>query len=119
MARYCGHAVVDGRLQGCTSDTDPVVSPLFGKIQGLPPILLLCGTNYILCANARWWSARAQGKDDSAGVKSGVKVTDFTYVEGPRMLRVFPLLPHLEEQQAKKLIMAFASKHLAGAADKE
>lgn len=95
--------------------TDPVVSPLFGEIDGLPPTMLLCGTHDILCSDARRLSARFQGKagdKNDKGARGSFQTDDFTYVEQPGMVHVYPLLPHWEGRQARDMIVAFVSKHL-------
>ncbi|KAH7020768.1 Alpha/Beta hydrolase protein [Microdochium trichocladiopsis] len=92
--------------------THPLPSPLFGEIDQLPPVLLLCGTDDILCSDARRLSARFQGQDGSEGVPGSFEGKDFTYVEQPGMVHVYPLLPHWEGSQARELIMAFVLKHL-------
>ena len=72
----------------------------------------MCGTDDILCADAHRLSARMQGRDGSTGIARGVEVEGFTFVEQPDMIHVYPLLPHWEGQQARKMIMVFISKHL-------
>ena len=42
------------------STTDPRVSPLYGKIAGLPPILMQVGTNEMLLDDARRFGDRAR-----------------------------------------------------------
>jgi acetyl esterase/lipase len=94
------------------STTDPLVSPLYGDIAHLPPLLLLCGTADMLCADARRLSARFQGEDVSKCVPGSIELENFTYVEHADMIHVYPLLPHWEGAQARKLIVAFISKQL-------
>lgn len=94
----------------------PHASPLSGEIDKLPPLLLLCGTDDLLCADARRLSVRFQGKS-SEGYREGIKGSysgeKITYIEEKEMLHVYPLLPHWEGAHAKKLIMAFIKKNSA------
>ncbi|KAJ1324114.1 epsilon-lactone hydrolase [Microdochium nivale] len=116
-----GLRVVAGYWAGGLAATDPLASPLLGEIGRLPPLLLLCGTDDVLCSDARRLSARFQGRsggcsgdDASEGVTGSYAAPDgrFTYVEGPGMIHVYPLLPHWEGARARELILAFVRKHL-------
>lgn len=91
---------------------DPRVSPLYGSIVGLPPVLLFAGTADLLCADARRLSARFQGKGADEAVEGSVDVDGFTYVELRDMIHVYPLLPHREGAEARKQMVAFVTKHL-------
>ncbi|KAF5675961.1 alpha beta-hydrolase [Fusarium circinatum] len=53
-----GIRVVGDAWSGGLARSDPRVSPLFGDIADLPPILLFSGTHDMLCADARRLSAR-------------------------------------------------------------
>ncbi|KAF5551362.1 alpha beta-hydrolase [Fusarium mexicanum] len=53
-----GIHVVGDAWSGGLARSDPRVSPLFGDIADLPPILLFSGTHDMLCADARRLSAR-------------------------------------------------------------
>ena len=66
---------------GAMSTTDPRVSPLYGEIAGLPPILMFCGTHDILLTDARRLAARAAAEGG-----------DVEYHEEPGLMHVYPLL---------------------------
>ncbi|KAF5591001.1 alpha beta-hydrolase [Fusarium subglutinans] len=53
-----GIHVVGDAWSGGLARSDPRVSPLFGDVADLPPILLFSGTHDMLCADARRLSAR-------------------------------------------------------------
>ena len=92
---------------------DPLASPLFGAIDKLPPMLLLAGTDDILCADARRLSARFQGGDGSECIKGSVEKEGFRYVEEEGMIHVYPLLPCWEGEEARKLIFEWAKEKMA------
>jgi acetyl esterase/lipase len=95
-----------------TTTSDPVVSPLHVDITRLPPLLLLSGTDDILNSDARRLNARFQGYDSDQCVAGSVQLERFVYVEQAHMIHVYPLLPHWEGEQARKLIMHFVQNHL-------
>jgi epsilon-lactone hydrolase len=64
--------------------TDPRISPLHARLQGLPPLLIQAGTDELLAPDAAALTARAQ----AAGV-------DVTYTRWPRMWHDFALQPGL------------------------
>lgn len=90
---------------------DSRVSPLFGSITDLPPILLFSGTADLLCEDARRLSARFQGKSADNVAEGSVEVEGLTYVECHNMIHVYPILPHWEGGEARKQIVAFVNKH--------
>lgn len=94
------------------SASDPMVSPLFGDIERLPPVLQLAGTDDILSADARRLSAKFQGRNVNECAPGSVQSEHFTYIEAPHMIHVYPLLPHWEGRQARDLIMEFIQGHL-------
>jgi acetyl esterase/lipase len=87
------------------------VSPLHGKIDDLPPVLLLCGTADLLCADARRLSARFQGKSVDEIVEGSAEAKGFTYIEYPDMVHVYPILPIWEGGEARKQIVEFIKKN--------
>lgn len=93
---------------------DPVVSPLYGAIEGLPPVMLLSGTRDLLNPDARRLSARFQGKGDDGGkgVGGSVELERFLYLEGEGMVHVYPLLPHWEGGVARGRVLGFVREHL-------
>jgi epsilon-lactone hydrolase len=78
------------------STADPRVSPLYGEIAGLPPILMFCGTHDILVADARRLAARAAEEG-----------TDVEYHEEPGLMHVYPLLFFPESRKAQDRIVEF------------
>jgi epsilon-lactone hydrolase len=81
---------------GAMSTTDPRVSPLYGEITGLPPILMFCGTHDILLADARRLAARAAAEG-----------ADVEYHEEPGLMHVYPLLFFPESRKAQDRIVQF------------
>lgn len=75
---------------------DARVSPLFGALAGLPPILMLCGAHDILVADARRLAARAA--DEGA---------DLTYHEEPGQMHVYALFGFPEARRAQARIADF------------
>ncbi|KXJ86449.1 Alpha/Beta hydrolase protein [Microdochium bolleyi] len=122
-----GTRVVAGYYAGGLPVTHPIPSPLYGDITELPPVLLLCGTDDMLCSDARRLAARFRGGGEAgagseAGGHGGASVPAgsfssgdgrFIYVEQRDMIHVYPLLPHWEGAQARELIMGFVKEHLA------
>lgn len=91
----------------------PVVSPLFGDIECLPPVMLLCGTADMLCADARRLKSRFQGGDADKAPPGSVELEGFTYIEKEDMIHVYPMLPHPEGAEARKQITEFMRRHIA------
>lgn len=75
---------------------DPRVSPLFADLAGLPPALLFIGTRDLLEPECRALYERAE----TAGWA-------LTYVEGPGLMHVYPLLPVPEARAAFTQAAAF------------
>ncbi len=99
--------VVDGYLQGADVH-DPLASPLFGELDGLPPLLIHVGADETLLDDARRFAQRAQ----AAG-------TDV-------VLQVWPVVPHVwqllhkvipEGQQSLELAAKFLHAKAEAAAD--
>ena len=65
------------------------VSPGLGRLDGLPPALMFCGTRDLLVPGCRLLADRAAASD-----------WDLTYLEAPGLLHVFPLLPLIPEARA-------------------
>ena len=82
--------------------TDPRVSPLFGDLAGLPPILMLCGTHDILVADARRLAERAR--------REGVPLA---YEEAPGLMHVYAILPLPEGRAAQARIARFLQEPAA------
>lgn len=92
--------------------TEPLVSPLFGDIEHLPPTMLLAGTSDMLCADARRLSGKFQGKGDDTCVAGCCDLERFKFVEAEGMIHVYPILPTSEGAEARHDIIAFVSKHI-------
>ena len=84
----------------------PLVSPLFGDLSGLPPLLLNAGEDDGLFDESEDFARRAR----AAGV-------DVVFRAGAGMLHCYPLLAPLfpEAVEAMDEIAAFARRHLGGA----
>ena len=74
----------------------PEASPLANDLTGLPPTLLFCGTRDLLHPQSVAMVAAAE--------RAGVPVT---YVEGPGLLHVYPILPIPEARAALERVEAF------------
>jgi acetyl esterase/lipase len=98
------------KLAGGFDIKDPLVSPLFGDIKGLPPVLLLSGTLDLLNADARRFKSRFQGKSVDEATPGGADIEGLTYVEAKDMIHVYPLLPHTEGAEARELIASFIKR---------
>lgn len=90
---------------GARRTDDPVISPLFGSLAGLPPILVLAGTDDILVSDARRLAASAQA--------SG---TELFLSEYPGMFHVWPAAPIPEADRALDEAAAFILASIAQAA---
>jgi acetyl esterase/lipase len=75
----------------------PEVSPALGRLDGLPPALMFCGTRDLLVPGCRLLADRAAAAD-----------WDLTYLEAPGLLHVFPVLPFIPEaHHAHRLTLEF------------
>jgi acetyl esterase/lipase len=84
--------------------TEPLISPLYADLRGLPPLLIQVGTDEILLSDA----ARVAEKARAAG-------GDVTLSRWEEMFHVFHLIPFLPEtQQALDQISAFAAEAVNG-----
>ena len=83
--------------------TDPIVSPLFGRFEGLGPVTVFSGTHDILNPDARLLVAAAK----AAGV-------EITYTELAKQLHVYPLLPTSIGASARRDITASIATRLRG-----
>ena len=90
-----GAAVANELWAGDLPLTDPLVSPMFGSLEGLAPVTLFCGTRDMLHADATTFVTRA--------ARAGVPV-DFHEARG--MIHVYPLLPIPEGRAARDVIRA-------------
>jgi acetyl esterase/lipase len=82
---------------------DPLISPLFGEMKGLPPLLIHVSTDEILLDDAQRLFENAR----NAGVDVTLKIWD-------QMFHVFQIIPYLpESKQSMDEISRFIAKHLA------
>ena len=87
---------VYGSWWGAGDPPDREASPLANDVSGLPPTLLFCGTRDLLHPQ----SLALVGVARDAGVP-------LTYVEGPGLLHVYPILPIPEARAAFDRVEAF------------
>lgn len=71
---------------------DPLLSPLFGKLRGLPPLLLYVGGNEVLLDDSRVFAERAQ----AAGVTVTLRI-------GPGLFHCFPVCAPLFPEATRAL----------------
>ncbi|TVY78829.1 Esterase [Fusarium oxysporum f. sp. cubense] len=90
----------------------PLVSPLYGDMDKLPPLLMFGGPRDLLCADARRLKSKLLGKDVDEAPAGSVETDRLVYVEKEGMLHVWPLLPHSEGAEGRKMISSFVNKHL-------
>lgn len=96
--------LVFGRLwSGELSMKDPLVSPLFGDLDGLGPITLFTGTDDILNPDARLFAAKA--------LEAGI---DLDYHEELGLVHVYPLTPSAEGAAARRRIVTTLRSELDG-----
>ena len=87
---------------GALPPTDPRISPLFGRLAGLPPVLMFCGTHDILVTDARRLTERAR--------REGVPLV---YEEAPGLMHVYAILPLPEGRAAQVRIARFLEEPAA------
>lgn len=88
---------------GNSDVTNPLVSPLFGDLNGLPPIFINAGVNDELYEDGEKFYLRAK----AAGV-------DIQFRSGSRMIHCYPLLApmFIEATEAMDEIVKFIKQHL-------
>lgn len=96
--RACGEAYGGG-----IALDDPRLSPLFGDLEGLPPVSIFAGSSDILLVDGR----RLASKLEALGKR------DFEYHEYADMCHVWMLLPIPEAKQALDQTAAFIDKGAA------
>jgi acetyl esterase/lipase len=84
-----------GLWRGGLPIDDPMVSPLYGDLAGLPPLTVFTGTFDILNADAKALHRHALNARHP-----------INYVESAGLLHVYPLLPMREASEAKAVIRA-------------
>ena len=88
----------------CDQDpTNPFISPLFGDLKGLPPLLINSGVSDELYEDGEKFAIKAK--------ESGV---DIKFTPGPDMIHCYPLLAPMfrEATEAMAEIVAFVRMHL-------
>ncbi|OQY34751.1 MAG: hypothetical protein B6I38_02100 [Anaerolineaceae bacterium 4572_5.1] len=84
------------------SPTNPLISPLYADLEGLPPLLIQVGSDEILLDDATRLAENAQ----KAGVNATLEVWD-------DMFHVFQITPFLSEtKQAVNHIAEFVARHI-------
>ncbi len=98
LAQFASH------YAGAHARTDPLISPLYADLQGLPPLLIQVGAAEILLDDARRCAAQARA--------AGVTVTLEVWAGMCHVFQLFAFLP--ETRQALQHIAAFAAQYIAG-----
>lgn len=88
-----GAAYANELYRGELAVTDPLVSPVYGSLDGLGPLTLFSGTRDMLNADA----VRLVALAASVG-------QEIEYVEAPGMIHVYPLLPIPEARPARDVM---------------
>lgn len=98
-------AVFSTHYVGDHDPTDPGISPLYGDLQGLPPLLLITGDDEVHRDDSIQFADKAQ--------KAGV---DVTLHVGEGMVHCYPLLAPMfpEATEAMSKICTFINGHLQG-----
>ena len=102
LARPGLHVIADAWANGVDRE-DPRVSPVRGRLDGLPPVALHVGTRDITLPDCRLLRDRLAGLPGSGGCR---------YAEVPGALHVHPLLPVPEGRAARRDIVAFVRETL-------
>jgi monoterpene epsilon-lactone hydrolase len=95
---------------GAWAPRDPRVSPLFGELGGLPPVLMFCGSHDILVADARRLAERVVREGPGQDIPGRL---DLTYHEEPGLMHVYAILPLPEARSAQARIARFLRERLA------
>lgn len=95
---------------GTWSTRDVRVSPLFGDLAGLPPVLVFCGSHDILVADSRRLAERVVHERPGQDARGHL---DLAYHEEPGLMHVYALLPLPEGRRAQATIATFLHDRLA------
>jgi epsilon-lactone hydrolase len=97
MSKVCSYYYV-----GDNDPANPWISPLYGDLRGLPPLLIMVGDDEMLRDDSIMFADKAR----AAGVEVTLKVA-------PGQVHCFPLLPDFipESRRAMEEIWAFILKH--------
>ena len=101
MLAVSGLEACGAMYSGDLARDDPHVSPLFGDLEGLPPIAIFSGTSDILIVDGRRLAKRL----DEPGMPEHV------YREYKDMFHVWMLLPVPEAKQARSQTVDFIREH--------
>lgn len=85
---------------GNRATNDPLPSPLFGSLAGLPPIQIVAGSRDILVTDSRRLAEKAK-----------IEGHRLTYHEEPGLMHVYTILPLPEADRARDLIAHFVREH--------
>nr|CEG05292.1 unnamed protein product [Fusarium clavum] len=91
---------------------DPIVCPLYGSVENLPPTILLAGTTDMLCGDARRLKSKFSGGDAEVASAGSTETDQLLYVEKEDMIHVYAILPTPEGAEARSLIVHFINKYL-------
>ena len=78
---------------------DPLISPLYGSDENLPPMLMMGGSRDLLAPDGKIFAERAKAKG-----------CDATWIGGEGHLHIYPLLPFPEGEQALQQIVEWVEK---------
>ena len=92
---------------------DPLVSPLYGDLEGLPPTSLWVGTKDICLPDCRALKERFDSRAVAVSREGKAAPASFAYYEGPGMMHVWPLLVSLipEAREAARQMAADIRRH--------
>lgn len=76
------------RYAGALDPSSPLISPLFARLEGLPPLLVLASTADVLVDDARRFAVAAEGA-----------AVDITLVVEPELIHVWPVLAGVPEAE--------------------
>jgi acetyl esterase/lipase len=88
MLAYFAQSYLQGALP-----TNPLASPLYGKLAGLPPLLIHAGANEILRDDATRLGERA--------LNAGLDVSVEIYADQPHAFQLFDMLPEAQASVAR------------------
>ncbi|RYD06542.1 hypothetical protein N752_04230 [Desulforamulus aquiferis] len=86
----------------------PYISPLYGELHGLPPLLIYAGEDETLCDDAVRFAEKAK----KAGVDITLRIGEGMFHCYPAMAPFFP-----EATKALQEICLFTNKHIGGLSD--
>ncbi|MBP2549738.1 acetyl esterase/lipase [Neorhizobium galegae] len=90
---------------GKRATNDPLPSPLYGSLAGLPPIQIISGSRDVLVTDSRRLAEKAK-----------IERHQLIYHEAPGLMHVYTILPLPEADRARDLITHFVRTHSDGIA---